>query len=158
MNSSPLFRLLLIALAGVLAGCGGVRYTSSYPPPPEHFSHHSVGQDRFFDLHWTLERREGQVEVEGIVTASRVGGIAEVTLEVVGLDEGGRVLSRAHGVTYGGPMIIQGQSRPFWKIRLRPTGRETEFQVRVWSFNWYFGGGEMGLLRSRPSGGGHRVP
>ncbi len=139
MNSSPLFRLVLIALAGVLAGCGAVRYTSSYPPPPEHFAHHSVGQDRFFDLHWALERREGEIVVEGIVTASRVSNIANVTVEVVALDQAGGVLSRAFGTTYGDPMF-QGQSRPFWKIRLRPAGREAEFRVRVWSFNWYIGG------------------
>ena len=122
-----------------------MRYTASYPPPPEHFTHHAVGQHPFFDLHWTLERQEGQVVVEGIVTASRVSGIADVTVEVVGLNEGGGVVNRALGVTYGGRMV-QGQSRPFW-IRLRPTGRETEFQARVWSFTWEHGDGVLGRSR-----------
>lgn len=137
MTSS--FRLLLIALAGALVGCTGIHYTSSYPPPPEHFSHHSVELDGFFGLDWSQDHQDGRVVVSGIVTASRVGGIvADVTVEVVGLDEAGRVLSRALGVTYGGSMF-RGQSRPFW-IRLRPTGRETQFQVRVWSFRWELDG------------------
>lgn len=135
---APALRFILLTLAAILAGCGGVRYTSSYPRPPEHFAHHSVGQDPFFDLHWTLERRDAQVVVEGIVVASRVSNIAEVVVEGVGLDEAGKVLSRALGTTYGGRMD-QGQSRPFWTIRLQPTGRETEFRVSVWSFNWYTG-------------------
>ncbi len=144
-NSAPLFRLVLIGLVTVLAGCGGVHYTSSYPPPPEYFSNHSVGQDRFFDLHWSLERKEGQIVVEGIVVTSRASGIAEVTVEVLGVDEAGRVLSRALGDTYGGRMD-QGQGRPFW-IRLRPTGRETEFQVQVWTFHWDIGGDLTRLRR-----------
>jgi len=134
--------LVLIALAGLLAGCAnGVRYTSSYPPPPEHFSNHSVGElDGFFELHWSLERQEAQVVVSGIVAASQVGGVvARATVEVVGVDQAGRTLSRARGVTYGGS-FFRGQSRPFW-IRLRPTGRETEFRVRVWSFDWEHGDG-----------------
>ncbi len=146
MSRTALFRLVFIALAGVLAGCGGVRYTSSYPPPPEHFSHHSVELDGFFDLHWTVERKEAQVVVSGIVMASQVGGVvANVTVEVVGLDGGGRVVSRALGVTYGGSMF-RGQSRPFW-IGLRPTGQETEFRVRVWSFTWEHGDDVIGRSR-----------
>jgi len=91
--------------------------------------------DGFFGLHWTLERQEAQVVVSGIVTAEQVGGVvANATVEVVGVDDGGRVLSRALGVTYGDP-FSRGQSRPFW-IRLRSAGREAGFQVRVWSFIW----------------------
>lgn len=90
-----------------------------------------------FDLHWNLEREEGRVVVQGIVTASRVDGIQDVTVEVLGLDEGGKVLSRAVGTTYGGRMS-QWQSRPFF-IRLRPTGREASFDVRVWRFRWEAG-------------------
>ncbi len=141
LNATVLFRLVLVALAGVLAGCGGgVRYTSSYPPPPEHFSNHSVEQDGFFGLHWTLERKEAQVIISGIVTAEQVGGVvARATVEVAGVDQAGRTLSRARGVTYGGS-FFRGQSRPFW-IRLRPTGQETGFRVRVWSFEWEHGDG-----------------
>jgi hypothetical protein len=96
--------------------------------------------DGFFGLHWTLERKEAQVIVSGIVTAEQVGGVvARATVEVVGLDQGGKVVSRARGVTYGGSMF-RGQSRPFW-IGLRPTGQETGFEVRVWSFDWEHGDG-----------------
>ena len=85
--------------------------------------------------------------VEGIVTASRVSGIVEVIVEVVGLDDAGKVQSRALGTTYGDRMI-QGQSRPFW-IRLHPAGREIGFEVRVWSFRWEHGDGIHGISRLR---------
>ena len=126
----------MVVAAGLLAGCAGVQYTSSYPRPPEHFAEHDFGHP-FFDLHWTLERKEDRVIVRGIVTASRASAIQDVTLEVVGLDATGKVSSRALGTTYGGPMS-RWQSRPFG-IRLRPTGPETRFEVRVWQFRWELG-------------------
>ncbi|MFQ5946499.1 MAG: hypothetical protein ACE5NC_09680 [Anaerolineae bacterium] len=131
MTRTLLSRSLLLALAGLLAACAGARYTSGYPPPPEDFAQHDV-QHRFFDLHWTLERKEGQAVVRGIVTASRIDAIQDVILEVVGLDESGKIVSRARGRTYGERML-RSQSRPFL-IRLRPTGGEVRFKVKVWAF------------------------
>ncbi|MFQ5990527.1 MAG: hypothetical protein ACE5K9_11495 [Candidatus Methylomirabilales bacterium] len=131
MSRTLLSRSLLLTLAGILAGCAGVQYTSSYPRPPEQFAQHDV-EHRFFDLHWTLERKDGQVVVRGIVTASRIDAIQDVILEVVGLDESGKIVSRARGRTYGERML-RWQSRPF-SIRLRPTGEEARFEVKVWAF------------------------
>lgn len=140
MERSLLFASLFL-LAGVLPGCTGIHYTSSYPPPPEAFAQHDSGHP-FFDLHWTLEEEAGRAAVRGIVAASRVDAIQDVTVEVVGLDQEGKVLSRALGTTYGGRMS-NGQSRPFF-IRLRPTGREARFDVRVWHFRWEQGNGANG--------------
>lgn len=127
----------LLVVAGLLVGCAeGVRYSAFYPRPPEHFAEHDLGHP-FFDLHWTLERKEDRVIVQGIVTAERASVIQDVTLEVVGLDASGQVVSRALGTTYGGRMS-RWQSRPF-HIRLRPTGQETRFEVRVWHFRWELG-------------------
>lgn len=126
----------LLVVAGLLAGCAGVQYTSSYPRPPEHFAQHDL-EHPFFDLHWTAEPKGGRVIVQGIVTASRVDAIQDVTLEVVGLAAGGRVVSRALGTTYGDRMS-RWQSRPF-AISLRPTGREARYAVRVWHFRWELG-------------------
>ncbi len=134
----------LLTLTGLLFGCAGVQYTSTYPRPPEQFASHDV-EDPFFDLHWTLERKEDRVVVQGIVTAARVDAIQDVTLEVVGLDPSGQVLSRTLGTTYGGRMS-RWQSRPFY-IRLRPTGREARFDVRVWQFRYELG----------PDGGGSQT-
>lgn len=135
----------VLVAAGLLVGCaGGVQYTSSYPRPPEHFAEHNL-EHPFFDVHWTAEPKDGRVVVEGIVTASRVNGIQNVTVEVVGLDANGQVVSRALGTTYGGRMQ-QYQSRPF-SISLRPTGRETRYAARVWHFRWEFG----------PNGNGSRA-
>ncbi|MFQ5896869.1 MAG: hypothetical protein ACE5JN_01285 [Candidatus Methylomirabilia bacterium] len=133
---------LVVALAGLLAGCGGVQYTAFSPRSPEHFARHDVEQ-RFLDLHWTLERKEGQVVVRGIATASRIDAIQNVTLEVVGLDERGKMVSRAFGTTYGGRMS-RWQRRPF-SIHLRPTGGEVRFDVNVWHFSHELGNGSNGI-------------
>lgn len=137
----PLLFASLFLLAGLLPGCTGLQYTSSYPPPPETFAQHDTGHP-FFDLHWTLEQEAGRAAVRGIVTASRVAAIHDVTLEVVGLDQEGKVLSRALGTTYGRRMS-QGESRPFF-IRLQPASREATFAVRVWHFRWEQGNGANG--------------
>lgn len=134
-------RILCGSLLLALAGCGGVQYTSSYPAPPEAFAQHDAGHP-FFDLHWTLEQEEGRVMVQGIVTASRVDAIQDVTVEVVGVDAEGKVLSRTLGTTYG-RRLSRGQSRPFF-VRARPTGREATFQVRIWHFRWEIGNGGNG--------------
>lgn len=140
-----LARAGLLAAAALLVGCaGGIRYTSSYPRPPEHFAQHNL-EHPFFDVHWTVEQKEGRVVVEGIVTASRVNAIQDVTVEVVGLDANGQVVSRARGTTYGG-RIQQYQSRPF-SISLRPTGQEARYEARVWHFRWELG----------PNGNGSRA-
>lgn len=114
------------------------------PPPAEHFARYNT-EHPYFDLHWTVERGDDRVVVEGIVTTSRISRILEVTVELVALDDGGRVVSRALGTTYGGAMS-RGESRPFL-IRLRPTGRETRFEVRVWHFSYEHGNNGNGVGR-----------
>lgn len=92
-----------------LAGCADLQYTSSYPAPPEAFAQHDAGHP-FFDLPWTLEREEGRVVVQRIVTASRAEAIQDVTVEVVGVDAEGKVLSRALGTTYGRRLISRASA------------------------------------------------
>jgi len=103
--------------------------------PPDFALH---GTDHpFLDIRWRLDRNDGVVLAVGLVEAARRGGIAEVTLELQGLDKSGNIVSRSVGTTYGGP-LYQGDSRPF-TVRLRPTGEEDRFELRVWSFLWEFG-------------------
>lgn len=123
-------------LAAGLAGCAAPRYTATYPPPPEHFAHHDRSHP-LFDLHWSVERRGDRAVVGGIVTASRASAVQDVTVEAVGLDPQGRVVSRGLGTTFGG-RLSQWQSRPF-EVRLRPSGGEAAFAVRVWHFRWETG-------------------
>ncbi len=100
---------------------------------PVDFPLHAT-DDRFFDLHWRLERRDDAVEAVGLVEATRVDGIAEVILELRGLDGAGRVISRGLGRTYGGRLPRWG-TRAF-AVTLRPAGHEDRFELRVWSYAW----------------------
>lgn len=128
---SPLLVVLLVLLAGC-AGPGRLARPSDFPL-------HAT-DDRFFDLHWRLERDDRAATAVGLVEAARVNGIGEVLLELQGLDESGRVVSRGLGRTYGGMLEHFGDARPF-TVRLRPSGRESRFALRVWSFTRHTGDG-----------------
>lgn len=104
-------------------------------------------EDRFFDLHWRIERHDRVVEAIGLVEATRVDGVADVTVELRGLDTRGQVVSRGLGRTSGG-RLLGWQRRPF-AVRLRPTGQEARFQLSVWSFTWE---GEAGAALTGTSG------
>lgn len=74
------------------------------------------------------------VRAVGLVEAARVDGIADVTVELRGLDAAGRVVSRGLGRTYGG-RLLRWQARPF-AVSLRPTGREARFELGVSGYTW----------------------
>lgn len=133
-------RLVSLVLPFLLVGCAGQTRFVQPPDFPLHATDHP-----FFDLHWRLERQEGAVLAVGLLEAARVSGIADVTLELQGLDKDGRVVSHGRGHTYGGGPLFLGQTQPFY-VRLRPTGQEVRFALKVWSFDWYTGGTET-LLR-----------
>lgn len=127
--------LLLVPLLVLLVGCAGPGLLTARPADfPNHASDHP-----FFDLHWRLERDEHRVHALGLVEASRVDGILEVTLELRGLDGDGRVVSRGRGRTYGQRPFLRWQTQPF-AVSLRPTGQEVRFELEVWSYEWDFGG------------------
>lgn len=122
-------RLALAILSFLVVGCVGPARIARPSDFPLHAADHP-----FFDLHWRIDRRNGIVLAVGLVEAARVSGIAEVTLELRGIDAGGQVISRSRGSTYGGP-LFRGDSRPF-TVRLRPRGQEDHFELSVWSFTW----------------------
>ncbi len=101
---------------------------------PQDFPLHA-SDDPFFNLHWRVDREDGAVMAVGLVEAARVDGIGEVTLELRGLDASGRVVSRSLGQTHYGGRLFRGDSWPF-RVRLRPTGQEDRFDLRVWSYTW----------------------
>lgn len=113
----------------LLVGCAGAAGHVRPADFPRHTTDHP-----FFDVHWRLDREDGAVQAVGLVEAARVDGVAQVTVELVGLDGSGKVVSRRFGHTLGGH-LLQWQVRPF-TARLRPTGPEARFVVRVWSFTW----------------------
>lgn len=138
---TTMLKAFLVTLLVLVTGCGEVKYRF---PRPEDFPLHATDHP-FFNLHWRLDRKEGVVETVGLVEAARQGGIAEVLLELRGLDASGRVVSRGLGRAYpgvgshGGRLFL-GDSWPF-VVRLRPTGREDRFELRVWSYSWELGRG-----------------
>ncbi len=121
--------VLVLALFPALLGCASpvqlVR-PSDFP--------FDATSDRFFDLHWRLDRSDGAIRAVGLVEAARVDGIADVILELRGLDSAGHMVSRGLGGTYGG-RLLRWEARPF-RIDLRPTGQEARFELTVWSFSW----------------------
>ncbi len=123
-ESLPLLTVVLL-----LVGCAGPARVASTSDFPFHAT-----DDPFFTLHWRLDQNDGVVRAVGLVEAARVDGIAEVMLELVGLDKDGRVISRGIGRTYGG-RILRWQAKPF-VVRLRSIGQESRFELRVWGFDW----------------------
>jgi hypothetical protein len=120
---------VLAILPAILLGCAGPTRLAR----PADFPFHT-GSDRFFDLHWRLERQGGLVRAVGLVEATRVDGIAEVILELRGVDANGRVLSRGLGRTRGGP-LLRWATRSF-VVEVRPRGSEARFELDVWSYTW----------------------
>lgn len=122
-GAAPAFLLVL------LAGCAGL----APPDRPQDFPLHAADHP-FFDLHWRLDEKEGEVRAVGVVEAARQGDFSEVVLELRGIDPEGRVVSRALGATLSGRLDRWG-TQPF-SVRLRPTGREARFELDVWTYIW----------------------
>lgn len=118
--------LILVMTLGACAGPTRVLRPSDFPL-------HS-SDDHFFDLHWRLDRSDDTVRAVGLVEAARVDGIAEVVLELRGLDPEGWLVSRGLGRTRGG-RLLRWDRRPF-AVELRPRGRETRFELTVWGYTW----------------------
>jgi hypothetical protein len=134
-------RWLLVSALVWLAACAGPWRTVGPADFPFHATDHP-----FFDVHWRLERSARGVLAVGLVEAARQAGVSDVTLELRGVDGGDRVVSRSLGTTYGGALLFLGDTRPF-TVRLRPTGQEQRFELRVWGFSWEFGRGGRGARR-----------
>lgn len=133
LRRAVFFLISFISFLALLVGCAG---HGSFPRPAD-FPLHATDH-RYFDLHWRLDREPGKVEAFGVVQATRQGGIADVTIELRGLDREGRALSRALGTSYGERLFL-GEWQPF-VVPLRLTGQEDRFELKVWSFRWDTGG------------------
>ncbi len=112
----------LVVLA--LAGCGVPR---PVPQPGELPLHTS--DPRGVTLHWRLDETAEAVVAEGVLEAARLDRYSQVTVELVGLDASGSVVSR--GRTIATPRDFAGTTPWPFTIRIRPAGGEARFVLRV---------------------------
>ena len=125
-TSLPSGRALLAGLLVALAGCAA----QGPPARPADFPFHAAEQP-LFALHWRLDQWEESVTAVGVVEASPER-VASVVLELQGLDRGNRIVSRGAGHAF--PMTFSGDEAWPFTVRLRPTGQEDRFVVRISSF------------------------
>jgi hypothetical protein len=122
-------RLARAGLVAVLLGCAGAGPVLRPADFPLHVAH-----DGFLGLHWRVERTPDGVVAVGIVEVFQPERIAEVGLDLQGLDRGGQVVSRVRG--YASPRSFTGTDPWPFEIRLRPGAREERFELRVAELVW----------------------
>jgi hypothetical protein len=112
----------VLVLAGVVTACaaGGRR-----PGPGDYPERATVPPG--FGLHWRVDRQPGLAVVDGVVEVWAPQQVQDVTVEVQGLDAGGRVVSRAR--TLATPHSFQGTDPWPFTTRLRLKGTEQRFTV-----------------------------
>jgi hypothetical protein len=122
--------LVLGALAALLAACAAALPTRS----PAEFPLRASDQPPFA-VAWRITEAPGSVSAAGILQIDGyVDRLADATVELVGLDADGRVVSRATDRLT--PRAFAGDVAWPFRLRLIPTGREARFAVRVGEFNW----------------------
>jgi hypothetical protein len=123
-------RLLLGALAVLLAACAG----AGPAPTPGDFPLRSSAQPPFV-VSWRLTEAPGDVGATGVLDIDGYADrLADATVELVGLDADGRVVSRDDDFLR--PRGFAGDTIWPFRMHLAPTGRETRYAVRVYEFNW----------------------
>ncbi len=122
-------RLLLLAVlvVVVLAPAGEAAQTFT-PQSPAGLS-----------LSFTTERAGGtRVLVFGEVRNSNPSPAQHVVVVAEGLDEGGRVVSRARGYVLG---VVPSRGNAPFEIRMLSAGSEKRYRVQIESFEFVVGGG-----------------
>jgi hypothetical protein len=123
-------RLVLSILAPLVAACA----TTSPMPAPGDFLLRASHQPPFV-VSWRLTDAPGSVSVDGILDIDGyVDRLEDATVELVGLDAGGRAVS--HAATRLIPRAFSGDRLWPFRLRLTPAGGETRFAARVAEFNW----------------------
>jgi hypothetical protein len=111
--------ILLVAAVGV-AGCAGaapVEVPSSLP---------NVTRQDFVTLRWTLLREGGVARAVGVAESSGAGQW-DAVVELRGVDDAGRTVSR--GSTMVRPGFARGPAS--FEATVAETGRETAFRLHV---------------------------
>jgi pimeloyl-ACP methyl ester carboxylesterase len=114
--------------APLLAACAAAS------PVPADFPLRASDQPPFV-VSWRLTEARGSVSAEGVLDIDGyVDRLDDATVELVGLDAGGRVVSRA--IARLTPRAFAGDRLWPFRLQLTPTGGETRFATRVAEFNW----------------------
>jgi hypothetical protein len=88
-----------------------------------------------FVVSWRLTEAPGSVTADGVLDIDGYADrLQDATVELVGLDSGGRVVSRA--IDRLAPRAFAGDRLWPFHLQLTPTGREARFAARVAEFNW----------------------
>jgi hypothetical protein len=115
---SPRFRLLAAVL--LASGCAAPARIEVPPELP------NTTAEQFLTLRWALVREDRMVRAVG--TAQSSSGIEwDATLELLGLDAQGRVVSQNSSVVRSG----FGIGPTAFEVALVPRGGETAFRLRV---------------------------
>lgn len=123
-------RLPLGAVAVLLAACAG----AAPAPRPGDFPLRASDQPPFV-VSWRLAEAPGEVGATGVLDIDGYADrLDDVTVELVGLDADGRVVSR--GTDFLRPRGFAGDAIWPFRMGLAPTGREARYAVRVYEFNW----------------------
>ena len=110
-----------LAAACLLAGCAA---SSGGSVRPGDLPQHVISEP--FDLGWRVMPRGGRVRAEGLVQP-RVESVRTVTLQLVGEDSEGRVVS------FSTPAVVRwdsGSAPRSFGVELQPTGQNDHFTVR----------------------------
>jgi len=120
-------RLLLLALMLLAAPAVGIGQTFT-PQSPAGLS-----------VTFTTERAGGtRVLVFGEVRNSNTSPAQHVVVAAEGLDENGRVVSRARGYVLG---VLPSRGSASFEIRINAAGSEKRYRVQIESFEFAVGGG-----------------
>jgi hypothetical protein len=129
MGKQSLVRIALAGLAAALLGCAVAPPALRPADLPLHGAH-----DGFAALHWRVDRRPDTVVADGVVEVFQPERIAQVVIELQGLDAAGRIVSRARD--YASPRSFTGVDPWPFEVRLRPRGGEERFALRVAELVW----------------------
>jgi len=126
----PRFRpsLVLSSVLVVLVGCAAPQPIPRPADLPMHAS------EPPFVLHWRTDQGAGSVTAVGVVEVGAPDRILSVTLELQGIDQDGRLVSRGRGWAYA-RSFTGVEPWPF-TASVRPSGREARFTVTVVDVTW----------------------
>jgi hypothetical protein len=120
--------LVLSSLVVLLMGCAARQPVLQPGDLPVHAT------EPPFVLHWRIDQEAGSATAVGVVEVGAPDRILSVTLELQGIDQDGRLVSRGRGWAYA-RSFTGVEPWPF-TASVRPSGREARFRVTVVDVTW----------------------